>query len=151
MRNNFRIIFKLVFHLTMVSKAFTCRFHVGVLKIFQNGIFSSSTGIFLKNVINAFISLCVSAFALSSKQCKRTSNATRAIAVVSSTNNKIVYHVYFFTFVYLLHFNKWNLQFFSRMSHLHSKDHLCISLRKSSGTSFLWSRIFAILENDISG
>lgn len=43
------------------------------------------------------------------------------------------------------------LAMFSRTLHLHSKDHLCISLRKSSGTSLLWSRIFAILENDISG
>lgn len=89
-------------HLTIVSKAFTYLFHVGVLKTFQNGIFSSSTGTFLKNVINASISLCVSASALSSKQPRRTSNATCAMAV---SNNKIVYHDCFFTLINVLYFN----------------------------------------------
>jgi len=119
---------------------------VGVLKILQNGIFSSSTGTFLKNVINASISFCVSASASSSKQPRRTSNATRAIAV---QYNKIAHHARPLTLTF--HLSCSNKEIVSRMSHLHSKDHLCISLRKSSGTSLLWSRIFAILENDISG
>jgi len=85
------LISQSISHLTMVSKAFTYFRHVGVLKTFQNGIFNSSTGTFLKNVINASMSLCVSTSALSSKQFKRTSSATCAIAVNNDTSNKIIY------------------------------------------------------------
>lgn len=66
---------------TMVSSALTYFFHVGVLKILQKGIFNSRTPTFLKNIVTAFINSCVSTLALFSKQPKRTSNATRAIAV----------------------------------------------------------------------
>lgn len=84
---NDRITIRWRFYLTIISKEFIYCCHVGVLKNFQKGIFSSSTGTFLKNVINASMSFCVSAFASSSKQPKRTSNAIRAIAI----SKKIIY------------------------------------------------------------
>lgn len=84
------------FYLTIISKEFIYCCHLGVLKNFQKGIFNSSTGTFLKNVINASISLCVSAFASSSKQPKRTSNAIRAIAI----NQRRQKNYYSFTYIY---------------------------------------------------
>ena len=59
-------------------------FHVGVLKILQNGNFSSRAPTFEKNVMTASINCCVSEVELitfSSMQPKRISRATRAIAV----------------------------------------------------------------------
>jgi len=98
-------IFQLRSYPTIISKAFTYCCHVGVLKNFQKGIFSSSTGTFLKNVINASMNFCVSAFASSSKQPKRTSNAIRAIAVSNNKtylSNSFVY-IRKFMQIYLLH------------------------------------------------
>lgn len=62
-------------------------FHVGVLKILQNGNFSSSAPTFEKNVMTASINCCVSEVELitfSSMQPRRISRATRAIAVAKN-------------------------------------------------------------------
>ena len=59
-------------------------FHVGVLKILQNGNFNSRAPTFEKNVMTASINCCVSEVELitfSSMQPRRISRATRAIAV----------------------------------------------------------------------
>ena len=53
---------------------------MGFLNNLQKGALSSSTGTFKKNVLMASMSNCVSAGELSSRQPKRTSSATLAIA-----------------------------------------------------------------------
>lgn len=79
-------------HSVIVSKALMYFFHVGVLNSLQSGNLSSRTPTFEKNVITASISFCVSEVqedSCSSRQPRRMSRATRAIAVSQKEKVKI--------------------------------------------------------------
>lgn len=81
-------------HSVIVSRAVMYFFHVGVLKSLHSGNLSSRTPTFEKNVMTASINCCVSEVeeeTCSSRQPRRMSRATRAIAVSQKDKNSCIH------------------------------------------------------------
>lgn len=102
-------------YFVIVSSDSIYSFQVGVLNNFQNGIFSSRMGTFSKNPTTASIKVWASGLGGSSRQPNRISKATFAKA------NKI--NRFSFAAFQKIHALSWIRHY------IHSKDHLCISLR----------------------